>query len=93
LARESRVNQFDPDGKPGILNSRPGIARLPLGKNRPMPVSVSIHDFEFDKEEIERRRQLTRDLWAGKPLDHIPVYITVQAPSPRYSVREQFLDA
>ncbi len=58
-----------------------------------MPVSVSIHDFDFDKDEIERRKQLTRDLWAGRPLDHVPVFVTVENPSPRYTIREQFLDA
>ena len=47
----------------------------------------------FDRDEVERRKQRVRDLWAGKPLDHVPVYITVENPSPRYSIREQFCDA
>ena len=51
-----------------------------------------IQDIHFDDAEIERRKQLVRDLWTGKPLDHIPVYITVENPSPKYSIREQFLD-
>jgi len=56
-----------------------------------MSASVSVYD--FDKDEIERRKQLTRDLWAGKPLDHVPVYVTVENPGRRYTIREQFLDA
>jgi len=58
-----------------------------------MKVRASIRDFDFRQGEVERRKQLTRDLWAGKPLDHVPVYVTVQDPKPRYSIREQFLDA
>jgi hypothetical protein len=58
-----------------------------------MSVSVSVHDFDFDKDEIERRKQLVRDLWAGKPLDHVPVYVTVENPDRRYSIRQQLLDA
>lgn len=54
------------------------------------PTVDSLH---LDADEIERRKQLVRDLWAGKPLDHVPVYISVENPSPRYSIREQFLDA
>ncbi|MBN2294109.1 MAG: hypothetical protein JXM70_16905, partial [Pirellulales bacterium] len=51
-----------------------------------------MHNIPFDRDEIERRKQLVRDLWAGKPLDHVPVYITVENPNPKYSIREQFLD-
>lgn len=58
-----------------------------------MPTSVSIRDFDFDHDEIERRKQVTRGLWAGMPLDHIPVYVTVENSAPRYTVREQLLDA
>jgi hypothetical protein len=54
---------------------------------------ATVHDLHLDADEIERRKQLVRDLWAGRPLDHIPVYISVENPSPRYSIREQFLDA
>jgi hypothetical protein len=46
----------------------------------------------FTVAEIERRKQLFRDLWAGRPLDHIPVLVTVIPPDPRYTVREQFQD-
>ena len=53
----------------------------------------SLRDLHLDPDEIERRKQLTRDLWAGKPLDHVPVYMGVENPSPRYTIRDQFLDA
>ncbi len=53
----------------------------------------SVRDVHLDPDEIGRRKQLVRDLWAGKPLDHIPVYVTVENPSPQYTIREQFLDA
>lgn len=52
----------------------------------------SLKDIRFDRGEIERRKQLVRDLWAGKPVDHVPVYITVDNPQPKYSIREHFLD-
>ena len=58
---------------------------------------VSVHSF-FDRDEIERRKQLVRDLWAGKPVDHVPAYLVVSDPVPgptggRLTVREQFQDA
>ena len=52
-----------------------------------------LDDREFDPSEIERRKQLVRDLFAGRPLNHVPVYLTVPNPRPRWSIREQFLDA
>ena len=58
-----------------------------------MSDTVSVKDFDFDPDEIERRKQLIRDLWAGRPVDHVPVHITVENPAPKYSIREQFLDA
>ena len=53
---------------------------------------LSVKDIDFDTDEIERRKQLVRDLWAGRPVDHIPVMITVTDPQPKYSIREQFQD-
>lgn len=47
--------------------------------------------YGFDHTEIALRKQLYRDLWAGKPLDHLPVLVSV-TPEPRSSVRAQFLD-
>lgn len=58
-----------------------------------MSERTAVQDIGLDRDEIERRKQLTRDLWAGKPVDHIPVYITVENPNPRFSTREQFQDA
>ncbi|MCX7427162.1 MAG: hypothetical protein NTW96_16240 [Planctomycetia bacterium] len=54
---------------------------------------MSVKDIALDRDEIERRKQLVRDLWAGKPLEHVPVYITVEDPKPKYTIREQFHDA
>jgi hypothetical protein len=54
---------------------------------------LSVKQFAFDKDEIERRKQLVRDLWSGRPVDHIPIHLTVRNPAPQYAVREQFLDA
>lgn len=53
---------------------------------------ISVRQFDFDLDEIERRKQLVRDLWAGRPVDHVPVLLSVANPQPRYSIREQFLD-
>ena len=53
---------------------------------------VSVKTFDFDADEIERRKQLIRDLWSGKPIDHVPVLMSVANPSARYSIREQFQD-
>ena len=44
------------------------------------------------EQPIERRKQLIRDLWAGKPIDHVPVLVSVANPNARYSIREQFQD-
>ncbi len=55
-------------------------------------MAFNIHAYRFAADEIERRKQLFRDLWAGRPLDHLPVLMTVAPPDSRYSVREQFLD-
>ena len=54
---------------------------------------ISVKDFDFDRDEIERRKQLIRDLWAGKPVDHIPIMITVTDSKMAYPIREQFQDA
>ncbi len=47
---------------------------------------------DFDRDEIERRKQIVRDLWSGRPVGHIPVMINVSEPAPRYSIREQMQD-
>lgn len=53
----------------------------------------SIEDFGFDAAEIERRKERIRDLYRGRRLDRVPVYIAVENPERRHSTREQFLDA
>jgi hypothetical protein len=58
-----------------------------------MSNTPTVDSLHLDADEIERRKQLVRDLWAGKPLDHVPVYISVENPCPKYSICEQFLDA
>lgn len=54
---------------------------------------IRARDYGFDRDGIERRKQLVRDLWAGRPVDHVPVWLTVASPAPRYSVREQLQDS
>jgi hypothetical protein len=58
-----------------------------------MNYTLRLQDLNLNSDEIARRKQLARDLWAGRPLDHVPVYVTVENPHPRYTVREQFRDA
>jgi uroporphyrinogen-III decarboxylase len=43
------------------------------------------------RDELERRKTLYRDLFAGRPLERLPVDVRVSLPSP-YSIREQFRD-
>ncbi|MDP6449350.1 MAG: uroporphyrinogen decarboxylase family protein [Lentisphaeria bacterium] len=43
------------------------------------------------RDELERRQQLYRDLFAGRPLERLPIEVRVTVPSP-YSVQEQFRD-
>jgi len=54
---------------------------------------VSLTNFDFSLDEIERRKQLVRDLWAGRPVDHIPVQLIVSNPQPPYPMREQMQNA
>lgn len=42
-------------------------------------------------DELARRKNMYRRLFAGKPLERMPVDVRVVVPSP-YTVREQFLD-
>ncbi|MHB1295908.1 MAG: uroporphyrinogen decarboxylase family protein [Anaerolineae bacterium] len=44
------------------------------------------------REEQERRKNLHRRLWAGQPLERIPIMVTTSVPS-AYTMREQYLDA
>lgn len=43
------------------------------------------------QDELQRRKDLYRQLWAGKPLERLPVDVRISLPSP-YTTREQFLD-
>ena len=43
------------------------------------------------RDELDRRKQLYRDLFAGQPLKRLPVDVRVTVPSP-YTTREQFRD-
>jgi len=43
------------------------------------------------RDELERRQQLYRDLFAGRPLERLPADVRVTVPSP-YTTREQFRD-
>jgi len=54
--------------------------------------TITANDFDFGADEIELRKQRIRDLWAGKPLDHTPVWLSVANPAVRYSTGEQFRD-
>ncbi len=46
---------------------------------------------QWMRDEQERRKERYRCLFAGQPVDHIPIEVHVLAPT-GYSVREQFLD-
>lgn len=43
------------------------------------------------REELTRRKDLWRRLWAGQPVERIPLDVRVSIPTD-YSVREQFMD-
>jgi len=44
------------------------------------------------RDELQRRKQMIRDLWAGQALDHTPVYVHVNVPTP-YTLQERYRDA
>jgi len=48
-----------------------------------------ILDFELPVREIERRKQLIRDVWEYKKVDHIPVMITVNSNPFRYTMHDE----
>lgn len=43
------------------------------------------------QDELTRRKDLYRRLWAGQPLNRLPVEVRVSIPSP-YTIQEQFRD-
>ena len=52
-------------------------------------MKLAIHDWMW--EEVDRRKALWRRLFAGEPLERLPLDLRVAAPSP-YSTREEFQD-
>jgi uroporphyrinogen-III decarboxylase len=46
---------------------------------------------DWMRDEVERRKQLYRNLFTGKPLDRMPIDVRVSLPS-LYRLQEQFLD-
>jgi uroporphyrinogen-III decarboxylase len=44
------------------------------------------------RDELGRRKDLVRRLWAGEPLDRAPVYVYTEVPTD-YTVRERYHDA
>lgn len=46
----------------------------------------------FSSDEIERRKVHIRRLWAGKPVDHLPVQLVVTDPNCPYGIAEQQRD-
>ncbi len=50
---------------------------------------LEIHDWM--REELARRKDLWRRMWAGQPVERIPLDVRVSIPTD-YTVREQFLD-
>jgi uroporphyrinogen-III decarboxylase len=52
-----------------------------------MPLKISA----WMRDEVERRKTLYRHLFAGHPVERLPIDVRVTVPSP-YRVQEQFLD-
>ena len=52
---------------------------------------ISLKPTNWMHDELERRKTLYRDLFAGKPLERLPVDVRVTVPTP-YSMQEQFQD-
>ena len=54
-----------------------------------MPLNIT----PWMRDELARRKQLYRDLFAGRPLERVPVDVRVTVPSPvPATVQEQFRD-
>jgi len=45
------------------------------------------------RDELARRKDLHRRLWAGQPVERIPLEVRVRVNPSGYSIREQFMDA
>lgn len=53
-------------------------------------MGLPIADWMWD--ELARRKDMVRRLWAGQPIERIPVYVRVTVPS-NYTMRERYFDA
>jgi hypothetical protein len=47
----------------------------------------------YDDAVIERRKQAVRDTWSYRPVDHIPIMLSVSGNAWKYSVKDQLFDA
>ncbi|MCC6446761.1 MAG: hypothetical protein IT210_25330 [Armatimonadetes bacterium] len=54
-------------------------------------MKLNIHGWMRD--ELERRKDLYRRLWAGKPLERIPLDVRVRVNPSGYNTREMFVEA
>ena len=54
-------------------------------------MTVSFEITDWMRDELERRKDLIRRLWAGEPVERVPLDVRVAVPS-RYSLREQYFD-
>lgn len=56
-------------------------------------MAISDYLFRVDPGELDRRRQLVRDAWDYRSVDHIPIHMVVTPDDqPGYNTREQFED-
>jgi hypothetical protein len=47
---------------------------------------------EYDDVDMEKRRQAVRDTWTYRPVEHIPIMLSVSANPWKYTVKEQLFD-
>jgi len=56
-------------------------------------MAIKDYLFRVDPAELERRRQLVRDAWDYRPVDHVPIHFVVTPDNrPAYTTREHFQD-
>ena len=53
-------------------------------------MTLLVHDWMRD--ELTRRKDLVRTLWAGEPLERAPVYVYTEVPTD-HTIQERYLDA
>jgi hypothetical protein len=54
---------------------------------------ISSIRIEYDDAIIESRKQAVRDVWAYRPVEHIPIMLSVAGNPWGYSVKDQLFDA